>query len=162
MSIKSLKPKFGKFKQGYYKIQNVSKYNGDPTKVIFRSSWERKLMIYCDLTSSVLEWSSEPIYIQYISPLDNKPHKYYIDFYVVERDEQGNLHKYLVEVKPIKDYRDRPVLEGKRTLKKEAKYIDAMKVWLVNNAKFKYADAYAKSIGCEFIIVNEHSLFGKK
>ena len=61
-----LKPnKGGRYKQEYYHPKNVSKYVGDPEKIIYRSSWERKFMIWLDLNDSVLEWSSEPIAIKY-------------------------------------------------------------------------------------------------
>jgi len=157
-SIKNLKPQFGKFKQGYYKLENPFKYLGDPNKIIFRSSWEYKLMRYCDLTKKVLEWSSEPIAIKYISPLDNKQHNYFIDFYLkVGLDDKTEI-KYLVEVKPIKDYLNRPLLEGKKTPKKLKVYEEQLKTYLVNNAKFNYAVRYAESIGMKFIILNDNNL----
>ena len=47
---------------------NPKKYKGDSSQVIYRSLWERKLMVYCDKNDKVLEWGSErlsfPIYLQ--------------------------------------------------------------------------------------------------
>ena len=45
-----------------------SKYRGDPTKIIYRSLWERKFMIYCDANVNVLEWASEEVIIPYKDP----------------------------------------------------------------------------------------------
>jgi hypothetical protein len=81
--IKSVKPTARSgFRQGYYTLSNPDKYVGDPTKIIYRSSWEYRFCRYCDLTESVIKWSSEPYPIKYISPFDNKEHNYYIDFYM--------------------------------------------------------------------------------
>ncbi|MFM2010951.1 MAG: hypothetical protein RLZZ479_1342, partial [Bacteroidota bacterium] len=41
MSIKNNKPsKKSTYRQGYYVLNNPDKYIGDPTKIIYRSSWE--------------------------------------------------------------------------------------------------------------------------
>ena len=34
--------------QGRFKPKNPSKYMGDPTNIIYRSSWELRLMSYLD------------------------------------------------------------------------------------------------------------------
>ena len=68
-----------------------------PTNVIYRSLWERKFMKWCDLSESVIKWGSEETVVPYVSPLDNKIHRYFIDFYVQLRDKDGILKSYLVE-----------------------------------------------------------------
>lgn len=155
--IKNLKPKFGRFKQGYYKPKNPSKYLGDLSNIIFRSSWEYKFMCYCDLSSSVLQWSSEPVSIPYTSPIDGKKHKYFVDFYCEIFDGVKN-QKYLVEVKPVAQYLKQPIFEGKKTPKKLERYKQEMTTYIVNNAKFSYATQYAKNIGMEFKIITEKEL----
>jgi len=35
--------------RGKYNPINPKKYKGNPSKVIYRSLWERKLMVYCDM-----------------------------------------------------------------------------------------------------------------
>ena len=47
--------------KGKYRPTRPYKYKGDPTKIIYRSLWERKFMQYCDSTTNVLEWGSEEI-----------------------------------------------------------------------------------------------------
>ena len=88
--IKDLKPNVNaQSKQGYYRVQNPQKYIGNPQEVIFRSSIEFNFCKYCDLTESVLRWSSEPFSIPYWSPIDEKYHQYWIDFFVeIQRSEE--------------------------------------------------------------------------
>ena len=49
---------------------NIAKYRGDVKKIVYRSLWERRFMVYCDNTSAILEWGSEEVIIPYVSPLD--------------------------------------------------------------------------------------------
>jgi hypothetical protein len=66
--------------KGRYSPKNPGKYKGDPTGIIYRSLWERKLMVYLDENKSIIQWSSEEIAIPYISPLDIRYHRYFPDF----------------------------------------------------------------------------------
>ena len=59
--------------QGKYTPSFPRKYKGDPSNVIYRSSWEYKFRKWCDVTPSVQEWGSEEIIIPYISPVDGTP-----------------------------------------------------------------------------------------
>ena len=67
---------------GRYIPKNPKKYKGDPSKVIYRSLWERRFMTYCDSSVSIVEWGSEEIIIPYLSPWDKKIHRYFPDFYI--------------------------------------------------------------------------------
>ena len=86
--------------QGKYRPSFPRKYKGDPSNVIYRSSWEYKFMKWCDITPSVQEWGSEEIVIPYLSPWDGRYHRYFPDFYVKVRSKNGSLKKYIIEVKP--------------------------------------------------------------
>ena len=44
--------------KGKYKPKNRSKYKGDPTKIVYRSLWERRFMVYCDENPNVIKWAS--------------------------------------------------------------------------------------------------------
>ena len=57
-------------------------------------------MKYCDHTDSILEWGSEEIIIPYRSPIDNRVHRYYPDFYIKVREKSGKISRYIVEIKP--------------------------------------------------------------
>ena len=61
--------------KGKYRPSYPKKYKGDPTRIIYRSLWERKFMVYCDSNTNILEWGSEEIALPYRSPLDNKVHR---------------------------------------------------------------------------------------
>ena len=42
-----------------YTIQNLSKYIGDPTKIICRSLWERRVCRYMDENKNIIQDSGE-------------------------------------------------------------------------------------------------------
>ena len=86
--------------KGKYKPRNLNKYQGDATNVVYRSSWELKFMKYCDNNPSILEWGSEEFFIPYLSPIDNRVHRYFPDFSVKVKDKNGKKVKYIIEVKP--------------------------------------------------------------
>ena len=104
-----------KFLQGVFSPKNPKKYRGDPTKIMYRSSWERKFMDYCDLKESIVEWSSESTIIPYHYDLDGKTHRYFIDFKIVVREKNDILQTYLVEIKPKKQ--TQPPKQPKRKTK---------------------------------------------
>ena len=83
--------------KGKFIPRNPSKYLGDPTSIVYRSSYELKFMNWCDLNSSIIGWNSEEIAIPYRSPIDNKVHRYFVDFYMEVKSETGK-ERYLIEV----------------------------------------------------------------
>ena len=157
-NIKSTKPsKNSSFRQGYYALNNPEKYIGDPTKIIYRSSWEYRFCRYCDDSVNVLKWSSEPYPIKYVSPIDQKQHDYYIDFYM--KLKKNDIESdYLVEVKPEGSLQ-KPRFEGIQTMQKLKNFNYAAKMFLVNTAKFLAAKKHAESVGYKFVIVTEEFLF---
>ena len=95
------KKKIGKYKHrmpvtSKYRPVNKSKYKGDYTNIIFRSSWEKIVFKYCDLNPAVMQWSSEEFFVPYKSPFDGKYHRYFPDFVV----KTVKNEKYMVEIKP--------------------------------------------------------------
>jgi len=162
LNIKNLTPrkstKESPYKQGYYKLVNPQKYIGDPNKIIFRSSWEKRFATYCDHHDRILSWSSEPIQIPYLNPLDGAIKPYNVDFYVRVQTENG-YSEYLVEIKPARQLQQPQQPSGRITEKKMISYNNAMKSYLVNLAKFKAAREYAQTRGWEFIVVTEHFIF---
>ena len=82
--------------KGIFHPSNPKKYVGNPKRIVYRSLWERKFMVYCDTSKSIAEWGSEELAIPYISPLDKKMHRYYPDFYL--KTIEGN--KFIIEIKP--------------------------------------------------------------
>lgn len=140
--------------KGKFTPKNIHKYQGDHTKIIYRSLWERKFMVFCDGNRNVLEWSSEEIAIPYISPIDGKIHRYYVDFWIKIKTK-NNIEEYLIEIKPYKECIN-PNINNKTNLsKKELKEITK---WEVNKQKWKYANNFAKENNIKFKILTEHHL----
>jgi hypothetical protein len=139
--------------QGYFKPKNPSKYKGDPTNIVYRSSWELKLMMYLDNHSDVINWGSEEIIIPYRSPIDNKIHRYFPDFIVTKINKSGKKETVLIEVKPLSQTKP-PKIQEKVT----KKYITEVTNWGINEAKWKAADEYCKDRGWAFHIFTEKEL----
>jgi hypothetical protein len=139
--------------KGKFSPKNPKKYKGDPTNIIFRSLWERKLMVYLDENKAVVQWSSEEIAIPYRSPLDNRIHRYFPDFYVKAVDAEGNLKEMLLEVKPKKETKE--PTKKKRVTKQ---YITEVTTWGKNQAKWKAAEDYCSDRGWEFKLITEKEL----
>lgn len=140
--------------KGKYSPINRDKYQGNPSNVIYRSLWERKFMKWCDMNPDVIKWGSEETVIPYISPIDKKIHRYFVDFYIQVRTNKGEIKSYLVEVKP-KKYTKPPTTNPK---KKSRSWFSEVKNWGVNSAKWKAADAYARDKRWKFIILTEDHL----
>ena len=124
------------------------KYLGDPTKIFFRSAWELRAMKFFDASEAVLKWGSEELKIPYLKPTDSRVHHYFPDFVVVYRDKMGMVQKEIIEIKPLKESVQR------------ANMTDYDKVSLViNDAKWKAANEFAKRHGMKFRVITEASLF---
>lgn len=138
--------------KGPFKPNNPHKYKGDSTDIIYRSSWELKYMMELDNDKSVISWGSETIIIPYRSPVDNKIHRYFVDF-IVTKEENGVKQTYLIEVKPIKQ-----TVPPKPPKKKTKKYLVEIATWGVNRAKWKAAEEFCKDRKWKFQIYTEHTL----
>ena len=130
-----------------------NKYKGDARNIIYRSLWELKFMKWCDRNVNILEWGSEEFFIPYKSPLDNRVHRYFPDFYIKVRQADGSLKKMIIEVKPKKQCS--PPKEPKR---KTRRYLGEVKTWGINEAKWKYATEWCDNNGMEFKILTEDDL----
>ena len=139
--------------KGRYSPKHPEKYKGDPTQIIYRSGWERKLMVYLDENKSIIQWSSEEIAIPYRSPIDNRIHRYFPDFYIKAIDKNGNITEQLLEVKPKKETRE--PAKKKRITKQ---YITEVTTWGKNQAKWKAAEEYCLDRGWQFKLITEDHL----
>lgn len=145
------------YKQGYFKPQNPKKYIGDPNNIVYRSGWELRVMKYLDEKESVTRWASEEIAIPYISPIDNRPHRYFADFYVEAIGRDGETKKMLLEVKPKAQTQ-----EPKKPKRNTKRYISEVMTWGVNQAKWKAAQEFCEDKGWDFKLITEAELFAKK
>ena len=139
---------------GKYYPRSPKNYKGDPTNIVYRSLWERKFMNYCDLTESVSEWQSEEFWIPYRSPIDNRVHRYFPDFYIKYKDSSGKRRSVVIEVKPKSQTKMPP-----QNPKKRAKsWAYSVRTYAVNQAKWKAAREFCKDRNIEFKIMTEHEL----
>ena len=135
--------------KGRYRPSNPKKYKGNPSNIVYRSLWERKFMVYCDNHTKILEWGSEEIALPYRSPIDNKVHRYFPDFYIKVRESNGKIKRYIIEIKPKKQ-----TMEPKVKKRKTKGYIYEVYEYAKNQAKWKAAD--------EFKVLTEDELGIKK
>lgn len=142
-----------KYHQGKYKIKNRDKYLGDPDNIIYRSSWELKVLQWLDNHPDVISFSSEEIVIPYISPSDGRYHRYFPDFFVKIRAKDGTIKSMILEVKPHAQSIE-PVKKTKIT----KRYINEVVTYGVNQAKWKAAEEYCKDRKWEFKVLTEHDL----
>ena len=143
----------GKSIKSKYKPENPTKYQGNPNNIICRSSWERKFCQWCDRKENVISWASEEISIPYVSPKDNRIHRYYPDFLIKVREYNNRIQTYVVEVKPKKQ--TLPPKPRKRVTKS---YIYECTTYAVNQAKWKAASEFCKDNRINFKIVTEDEL----
>ena len=105
--------------RGKYQPKNPSKYLGDPTKITYRSLWERKCMLTFDDNPNVIRWASEEIAIPYLSPVDKKRHRYFPDFIVEVKNKKGEtVREKDISAKRADRIRRR---QARKAVKKQAK-----------------------------------------
>lgn len=139
-----------------WKPRNPEKYVGDVNNIIARSSWEVKFMNYCDTHPEVLKYSSEELVIPYISPVDGRPHRYFVDFIMLVKTRTGELKRIAVEIKPLAQ--TIPPNTQARTSKQRARVINEAMTYSVNQAKWEAARAFCEKRGMSFIVLTEKEL----
>jgi len=139
--------------KGKYQPAFPQKYKGNSQNIVYRSLWERKFMVYCDTNENILEWFSEEIAVPYRSPIDNKIHRYFPDFYIKVKESNGQIKKYIIEIKPKKQTIE-PIPQKKKT----KGYIYEVYEYVKNQAKWKAAEEWCADKGYEFKIFTEDDL----
>ena len=138
---------------GRFIPKNPQKYVGDYTNIIYRSTWEAKVMSWLDKNQDVISWASEELTIPYLSPLDNRMHRYFPDFVVKVRTKENKLRTMMIEVKPKKQTQE-PV-KKKRVTKQ---YLQEVATYNINRAKWHAANEFCMDRGWEFKIFTEDHL----
>ena len=136
-----------------FKPTHPQKYQGDPSNIICRSSWERKFCLWCDTNPNILKWASEEFSIPYVSPLDGRVHRYFPDALIEYKDSTGKVKKALIEIKP----------ESQTRLNERTSQRDRLAI-AINHAKWEAAAKWCRLKGVQFRIINEGDIFhqGKK
>ena len=138
------------YKQGVFKPNNPKKYHGS-VPIIYRSGLELKYFRFFDANPAILTWSSESIIVPYSNPLTGRVHRYFVDNSVTMRDKQGNIKKYLVEIKPHSKLQPPPP-SNKRSAKNTALL---QREYIQNKAKWLAASDWSRKHGYQFIIITE-------
>lgn len=139
--------------KGQFKPKNPNKYVGDHKNIIYRSSWECKVMDWLDRNPDVISWASEELIIPYISPVDGRWHRYFPDFLIKVKTRDGSTKTILIEVKPKKQTME-PMVQKRKT----KKYLTEVMTWGVNQAKWKAAKEYCDDRKWEFQLITEDHL----
>ena len=138
--------------KGRFRPKNPQKYKGDANNIIYRSTWEIKVMNYLDENPNVIWWGSEELPIPYISPVDKKKHRYFPDFITKMRKSDGTVMTYIIEVKPEKQ--TQPPTQKRKT----KTYLQEAITYEVNKAKWFAAEEFCKDHGWQFLILTERHL----
>lgn len=142
-----------RYHQGFFKPKNPQKYKGDPTNIVYRSSWEARVMGMFDTHPEIVEWSSEEIIVPYFDESTQKYRRYFPDFIFKKK----NGITVMVEIKPFSQTQQ----PSKRKNQKTATFLKEVLTYQTNKSKWKYAEEYCKKRGWEFLVVTEKELFGK-
>ena len=140
-------------RKGLFRPVNPRKYKGDPTRIVYRSGWERQYMTYLDTNPNVIEWASEEKIVHYRDPVTGRPRRYFPDFWVRVKSKTGEK-QLLVEIKPFEQtIRPKPTLNktNKRLVKEQITYE-------TNQAKWESAKSYCDRKGWDFIILTERDV----
>lgn len=132
---------------------NPQKYVGDVKNIIARSGLERRYMKYLDTNPSVIAWNSEELIIPYVNSVDRKVHRYFPDFLVKVKTADGEIRKFVVEVKPFSQ-----TIPPKRGKKKAKTLLNESLTWEQNLSKWKAAEAFCKKHGMIFLKVTEKDI----
>ena len=138
--------------KGWFTPKNRSKYKGDSENVVYRSSWELRVMKWLDESPSVIWWASEELIIRYKSPIDQKMHRYFPDFIVRLKQKNGTESTVVIEIKPQKQT-VKP--EQKRKTKR---YLQEAATYAINQEKWRAADLFCKEHGWQFKVLTEKDI----
>jgi hypothetical protein len=143
-------------KVGRFIPKNPQKYVGKLDQIIYRSSWELKLMRHLDTNQLVKKWGSEELAINYFDPTTNQNRRYFPDmFAIIIKD--GKEVKVMIEVKPFHE-----TVEPKPRYSKNGKpvpnYLIEEATYQTNTAKWEAARQFCNQHGVQFILMTEYEL----
>ena len=146
--------------RGKFRPTNPAKYRGDASKITYRSLWELKFFRFVDKHVDVIWWASEEHIVPYRSPIDGKMHRYFPDVVVHKNMPNGKKITTMIEIKPYAQTLP-PNIKKKNstpTGRVSRRYLNEVKTYGVNEAKWKAARIYCEDRAWEFIIMTEHEL----
>jgi hypothetical protein len=136
----------------------------------YRSSWEKRVMIWLDNKKEIIRWGAECISVPYQITevkrglLGVSTKTYFPDFYYEIKTDEG-IQKVVLEVKPDKEYQDAVLFsEGKFsvpdniTLKKLQGLEYRFKMAQKNSEKWQNVIKWCEKRGYQFVIMTENQL----
>ena len=135
--------------KGKWRPKNREKYDGDPTRITYRSLWERQAFKWCDQNPKIKSWSSESVGVPYRLMTDGKMHRYFVDLKITFT----NGKTVLVEIKPKKQTKP-----PKKPTRKTRRHLKEVRTYAMNISKWSFAEEYAKDRGWEFQVWTEDTL----
>lgn len=158
--------------KGKFRPNNPEKYKGDPTGIIYRSLWELKVFRQLDMHPDVIEWSSEEIIVPYMNPTKKnkdgsygRMSRYFPDIVVRKRLPNGTTQTMMIEIKPKGQTKLPDISKKNKTPsgRVSRRYLNEVKTYAVNEAKWKAAEEFCKDRGWAWLIMTEdHIQPGKK
>lgn len=136
--------------KGKFKPANPQKYHGNVHNIVYRSSWELKMMQYFDSHPEVVRWSNEEHIVPYKSPVDRKFHRYFPDFVITKK----NGETFMIEVKPA--VQTKPPKKPERMTKA---FKERVITYAINEKKWEAAREYCADRGWKFEIMTEKELY---
>ncbi len=147
--------KFYQIKDFYPLLKFPEKYKGT-RPLTLRSSWEIKFVQnYLDINQSILEWTSETVIVKYLSPIDGKYHRYFIDFSLKALTKDGKTKNIWIEIKPYSQTQ-----LPKEPKRKTKNYLESIKTYMVNQAKWETSKQICEQYklqgkDTEFVVITE-------
>lgn len=137
--------------KGTYRPHNPQKYRGNVSNIIYRSSWELRVMSWLDKSPDIKSWSSEEVVVLYTDYSSSPPRtrRYFPDFTV----EKTNGQWMMVEIKPLKQ-----ALPPTSRKRQTTAYINEVKTYAKNMSKWEAAKKYCEQRGWRFVVLTERDL----
>ena len=137
-------------------VEAAKLYSGDPLRsAIIELYAKRKVkkgfafMKFCDENPAIQSWASEAVKIPYRNPFTGKHTIYVPDFFIQYKNKNGSNLVELIEVKPDNQAFKESLGKSKHN---QMHYV-------LNQAKWNAANAYAKSKGIRFRVITEKDMF---
>jgi len=145
------------FKQNVFIPKNPQKYKGT-WPIIFRSSWECKMMRFLDINENILQWGSESIKIPYMyfDPITKHhgEHTYYPDFIIRIKKSDILTRTQIIEIKPFRETKAPKLAKNRNT--KTMLY--EVKTYAKNQAKWHAAKEFCRVRDWDFVVITEKDL----
>ena len=146
----------GKTLQGKFRPRNPEKYKGNPSEIVYRSSWELDCMRWFDTREDIIWWSSEERCLWYDNPVSKKKARYFPDFIICYNRKDGIQVTEMIEVKPASQVKGPPVNPKRKT----KAWINAVHTYIINQKKWEAASKVCEDRGWNFRLLTEKNVPG--